>query len=306
MDISLILATYKRAEILNRTLASFSHLKAERLQWDLWVVDNADDPNTRKLCTSWAQRLPLRYLVETTQGKNNALNRAVPEVPGQLIVFTDDDVIANPDWLVQMWEGAKRWQDHSVFGGRILPDWPEGSKPFDMTNPYLQGAYAIADWDITEGEYQPKLVFGANMAIKRSIFDAGWRYEGNVGPSQNKNYIMGSETEFILRLNNVGYTPVYLPKALVYHQIRPEQMTFKWLKNRSYRAGLGGASQQNTTHNSKMLFGMPRYLIRRLIQIFLKFHYLRIYRSENYIEEGMRFYSILGQLTFIYRNKNIR
>ena len=67
------------------------------------------------------------------------------------------------------------------------------------------------------------------MVVRRYVFDDDWRFEGSVGPSKKANYIMGSETEFVLHLFEDGHLPVYLSNALVYHQNRPDQMSSKWL-----------------------------------------------------------------------------
>jgi len=294
MDISIVLATYKRTEILQSTLESFSRFEESSLQWDLWVVDNAADPATADVVKSWDGKLPINYLVESQPGKNNALNRAIPQVRGQLIVLTDDDIIASPDWLTQIWQGSQRWPGYVVFGGRVLPHWPHGFTPHELRNPFLVGAYAIANWDLPEGEYSPEKVFGPNMAVRRQIFDEGWRFDGSIGPSQKTNYIMGSETEFILRLEASGFKPVYLPKALVYHQIRPDQMSFKWLRGRAYRAGLGSASLGKSPDECKLIAGIPRYLIRRLVESYLKYLWLKLTRSVRKTEAGMRFYTYLG------------
>ena len=48
MDISVILATYHRPEILNRTLESFCSLDTNLLKWEVLVVDNAYDIKTQK------------------------------------------------------------------------------------------------------------------------------------------------------------------------------------------------------------------------------------------------------------------
>ena len=100
MDISVILATYKRSEILAKTLQSFCSLETDGLEWEVLVVDNAGDLDTRKTVHRYQQHLPLKYLVEITAGKNNALNHAVKKARGSLFVFTDDDVIAAPSWLI--------------------------------------------------------------------------------------------------------------------------------------------------------------------------------------------------------------
>lgn len=296
VDLSLVLSTYKRPQILLRTLESFSRMVCAELRWDLWVVDNAGDAATEQLVKDWAGKLPIHYLVEPKAGKNNALNYAIPKVTGQLVVLTDDDVIAATDWLTQFWEGARRWPDNVVFGGRILPDWPQGFAPYDTNRPFMAGAYAVADWDQPEGSIEPKKIYGANMAVRRSVFDAGWRFEGAVGPSQNKNYIMGSETEFLLRLFDAGFRPIYLPKALVYHQIRPEQMSFEWLKKRAYRAGRGDVRSDGQPSDTVTIFGVPRHLIRRTLETYFSYLFARFFDKKNKIEKGMKFYFNLGRL----------
>ncbi|MGE4559138.1 MAG: glycosyltransferase family 2 protein [Desulfobulbus sp.] len=297
MDISIILATYKRPEILQRTLASFSCMECHDLKWDLWVVDNAGDAATEQVVNSWGGKLPIHYLVELAPGKNNALNSAISNAYGELFVFTDDDIIATQNWLGQLWEGVQRWANASVFGGRVLPEWPAGYEPHDLNNPYLIGAYAIANWDSPEGEYDPKKLFGANMAVRRRLFDEGWRFDSSIGPSQKSNYIMGSETEFVLRLVAAGHQPIYLPEALVYHQIRPEQMSFNWLKMRAYRAGLGSVVVDNGGELcGSEIFGVPRYLYRRLFECGLDYFFKMALKSASRVEAGMRFHMLRGAI----------
>ena len=94
MNLSVILATYKRTPLLSRTLESMAKLDSGRLDWELVVADNANDEETRSLVDRFRDSLPVRYLVEEGKGKNLALNRAVKEARGELFVFTDDDVVA--------------------------------------------------------------------------------------------------------------------------------------------------------------------------------------------------------------------
>jgi len=296
MDVSIIFATYKRPEILSRTLESFCNLRAKGVEWEVIVVDNAEDPATRDVVREYEKHLPIKFLVETTPGKNNALNRAIPEAQGELFIFTDDDVIADTNWLIEMWDGAKRWPNHILFGGRILPKWPDGCKPPSLNNPYIKGTYGIADWNISEGIYSANNVFGGNMAVRRKVFIDGWRFNPTIGPSPNKKYIMGSEAEFVLRLENAGFKAVYLPNALLLHQIRSEQMQFGWLKKRAFRAGLGQAAKDDMKEKLSYLLGMPRYLIRRLIETFVIYCLTIIVNSPQKQETGMRFWLLLGKL----------
>lgn len=299
MNISVVLSTFKRPEALEKTLQSFSSLEIGIIDWDLWIVDNANDPATRTLVYKYVGRLPINYLIETKAGKNNALNHALGFIKGDLVVFTDDDIIASTDWLKQFLEGAQRWPDHKIFGGRVLPYWPEGvcAPDLPLDDPLLINAYSIADWNFGEQEYSSELVFGANLAIRAEIFKNGFCFDKNIGPSQDNNYIMGSETSLLRHLEAIGHIPVYLPKVLVKHIIRPEQVSLDWLKKRAFRAGRGVASRD--TINTPTLLGVPRFLLRRMIEIYIKASFENDVAKKNMLI--LKYWYVKGQINQFYK-----
>lgn len=294
MDISVLLATYNRRDLLYRTLESFCFLDTKGLNWEVLVVDNADDIKTRQTVEKFRDRLPIKYLLEIKTGKNNALNHAIPEAQGALFVFTDDDIIADGNWLVELWEGAKRWPNYSVFGGKIHPEFPPNKMiPIPKGHPFFKGAYAFADWDIEEGPYRAQDVWGANMAIRSKIFNQGWRFNPALGPCGKKG-IWCDEIEFTIHLQNAGFRSVYLPKSLVHHQIRPEQLGVKWLYSRAFRVGRGEAQiygYPNVTH----FFGVPRYLFRELIETGIKRLIFSFSRKEA-VDLGINYWGIMGRI----------
>jgi glycosyltransferase involved in cell wall biosynthesis len=297
VDISVILATYRRSQILSKTLESFCALETDGLDWEVLVVDNAEDLDTRKTVLRYQHQLPLRFFVEKTPGKNNALNHAIKKARGELFVFTDDDILAEPRWLIEAKEGMRRWPDFSMFGGRILPKFPSDKIPLPVEDKFLMSSYVIADWDIKEGPYQAKDIWGPNMGIRAEVFHLGWSFNSNIGP-KGKNYIMGSETEFTTRLENAGFKSVYLPNCLVYHQIRPEQLKVKWLYGRAFRHGRARAHLKKLLDVS-MLFGVPRSLLRTLISLGLK-RLLFFFQRETAIQLGIKYWRTKG-MVFQYR-----
>ena len=80
--------------------------------------------------------------------------------------------------------------------------------------------------------------FSPNMAIRREIFQAGYRFEESIGPRPG-SYAMGSETELTRRLNAAGIRAWHVTDAVVEHMIRGFQMTEEWVLARAIRYGRG-------------------------------------------------------------------
>lgn len=266
MDISVVFSTFKRVDILKRTLDSYVDIFCESICWEIIVVDNACDEKIKKIVESY-KTLPIIYYQEKKKGKNFALNSVVGFLKGRLIVLSDDDIIADKFLLREILLGAQRWPDTAIFGGKILPHFPREVKDINLNDTMIKGAFVIADWDFPEGAhgYDANKVWGCCMVVRKQVFDKGWRFNTNIGP-QGKNYIMGSETEFSRRLEASGMHPVYLPKAIVHHQIREEQLEHAWLLGRAYRAGRGSAVREQPK-NVALLMKIPRFLLGDLMRI---------------------------------------
>lgn len=309
MDISVVLATYKRSDILEKTLSSFRKLNLQKTDWELIVVDNADDLQTNQIVHKFQNILPVRLLVETRPGKNAALNAAIPLCKGDLFVFTDDDIIADPDWLIKMWDGVNRWPGHDVFGGKIIAAWPQNKPPhWGNQHPLNQSLFSLHCPADTEKVYgvDDFLPYGPNMAIRKKIFDKGYRYNTSVGPDGSNTYVMGSETELLKRLKNDGYNPVFLPQAVVQHQIRASQLTRRGLNRRNFRIGL--ADSYTGEKDLPLFLGAPRYLWKQLILTSIKWCVARtLFNKTRSFELNCIFWRTKGKIygNCSIRNKNV-
>jgi len=296
MDISVLFSTYKRTEILSRTLRSFCDLNTEGFTWEIIAVDNAGDEATKQVVYSFRDKLPIKFLVETKPGKNNALNRALPEAKGELFVFTDDDIIADPDWLKEMWKGAKRWPDNYVFGGKILPAWL-GKKPWWGENhPLNISLFALHEPYVSERPYEPNdfLPYGPNMAIRKKMFERGYKYNPDVGPTNKSIYKMGSETELLKRLRDDGFKHLYLPNAVVRHQIREDQLTKAWLKRRNFRIGYADGIDGDVGTN---MLNCSRYLWKQFVLSLIAYTlYCGVKKKLNAFEAWCKLWRTAGKM----------
>jgi len=88
---SIFIPTYNRAGTLPRALESVASQQFK--DFELIVVDDGSEDDTRKLVEQWKQRFGdrLRYLWQKNQGKHVAYNLAAREAKGVLMVLLDSD-----------------------------------------------------------------------------------------------------------------------------------------------------------------------------------------------------------------------
>lgn len=228
LDISVLIPTYNRAEILRETLEAMFQVERDGLAVEFVVIDNNSTDHTKEVVESFAERLPIRYLFEPRPGKNCALNKALNKVAlGEIVILADDDVSPYENWLLEINDSCSRWPNVCIFGGRNESVWV-GGKPRWIKERW--GSHlSLGDHDPCrkEEELPPeKGVSGANMWIRRIVFDKGRRFDERFGPRPGK-WVAGSETSFQLSLRGDGHKVVYIPTAVVRH--RPEvQLRKHW------------------------------------------------------------------------------
>ncbi len=235
-EVSVIICTYNRALMLRDALTSFAKQEdISKADYEVLIVDNGSVDNTKEVVTYFTEQLQIRYIMETELGQSNARNRGVREARGRLLVFTDDDVLFSPRWLVELLEGARRWTDACAFGGCIKAKW-EVAKPrwfwdkgrFSMNNIIVQ-----FDPPIPEGPLKKLSFVGCNMAFRSTAFEMYGSFLPQLG-LKGDNMARGEEYEFSARIRRKGERTIYLPKALIYHRV-PEARGIKsyyvrWMK----------------------------------------------------------------------------
>lgn len=252
MDVSVIVCTHNRATKLARALNSLARQSVpESLRWEVLVVDNASDDETPAVCREMAGRFPggYRCLGEPRLGKSHALNRALPEAGGQLLLFTDDDIEADRDWLNRMVDAAARYGDAGFFGGRILPRWehePPAWLRDNATHPLLMGPAACLDHGSEVVFLDPTWAFpyffGANFGLRRSVVTThGLRFRADLGP-RGSVYSTHEEVAYQEELKQRGVEGLYVGDALIFHFNTPERISEA--RVRAWHVGRGRSEVQ--------------------------------------------------------------
>jgi len=205
--------------------------------WELLVINNNCTDHTDDVIARHAERLPIRRIFESRQGKSHACNTAVSAARGDLLLWTDDDVLVDPNWLSSYCSAAQRWPQAVSFGGPVAP-WYECPPPsWIVKNRHLlQGMLVVRDYGEVERPFsENELPFGANMALRRSVFDH-LRFDPQLGPNEDSRLI-GEETILLKSLIDRGWQGVAVPEAKVRHWIPASRMTPEYLWRWAYGWG---------------------------------------------------------------------
>jgi glycosyltransferase involved in cell wall biosynthesis len=259
--ITVLFATYNGAGTLPLMLESLTKVKAPSGGWKLVVIDNASTDSSSEILNTYLGKLPLTVISESQQGKNVALNTGLKAIEGDLVVFTDDDIIVDEMWLCELIKASDENPSFDIFSGMICPFWAEEPEKWVLEWVDHQIVYALTPSELSKGKVSSSMVWGANMMVRSSIFKQGYKFDESIGPDGTEKYKMGSETSFTGKLENAGFSCFYNPKATVQHIITPRELNYSWVLNRAIRTGratLGVPSP--STHR---IFGVPRYLYRQ-------------------------------------------
>ena len=100
MRVTIAICTWNRCDLLRQTLERMTGLmQPPGTEWELLVVNNNCTDGTDQVLSGFEGRLPLRRVFESRPGQSNARNAAVGAARGEFILWTDDDVLVDPNWL---------------------------------------------------------------------------------------------------------------------------------------------------------------------------------------------------------------
>ncbi|MDH5722385.1 MAG: glycosyltransferase family 2 protein [Alphaproteobacteria bacterium] len=264
MKAEIIIATYNAENRIGRTLDSLSrmaqHTALEEGDWRIVVVNNNSSDRTREVVESYKDKLPLEILDCPAPGKSKAQNMAVERIKADLVIFSDDDVEVAPDWMDKIVACAHQCRDFDVFSGFIKGHWEEELDPDFRSWIPVGSTYALHDEDMVSGPCDPGKVWGPNMALRRSVFDAGLRFDERIGPTPEKLYAMGGETDLARRAAAKGFKSYFIAEAVVNHLVKKETVNEEWIVKRAERLGYGIFVDGKDNYPRKMPDFVPVFL----------------------------------------------
>lgn len=244
--VSIIICTYGRARLLERTLLSLARVdgigEAEAI-----VVDNGSPDDTELVAERCIKRLKgrvnLRYVYEPRLGLSVARNTGIAHSRAPILAFLDDDAVPERGWLTSLRRAMAEHPRAGAVGGPIRPEF-EANRP-DWLAGRLELPYTIVDLGPAVRRWPRNLhPFGANMAIRRDALGDAVRFPESLG-RKGSQLFSGEESWLFGKLRKAGWKLLYVPDMRVNHFIPAERLTAAWIRKRYYYQGVSLAKSYN-------------------------------------------------------------
>lgn len=267
MDISVVLSTYNRCEVLRNALERLSRQETNGIDYEILVVDNNSTDDTKHVIASLVERDGhFRYIFEKRQGLSYARNAGIAAAESDLIVFCDDDIEASPTWIQKNYQAAQEFPDADYIGGRVLPIW-DGAVP-SWVRPTM-APFALSDFGDKPFEVSPKnprCLVGASLAVRRRALDKAGLF--SIETQRVKNSIGSTEDfDWQMKVWAYGGHGVYAPEIVCATEVPRDRLSKAY--HRRWHLGHGkfnAIARRPDWDGKRRLFGVPVFMYRQAIE----------------------------------------
>jgi glycosyltransferase involved in cell wall biosynthesis len=289
MFVTVAICTWNRAKLLDRTLNQMRELRIpDGVTWELLVVNNNCTDETDAVLAKYGDQLPLRRLVETKQGHSHARNCAIDHARGELLIWTDDDVLVDREWLAEYVKAAEAHPDAGYFGGTIDP-WFESEPPRWIRRELktLGGPYVICQHgEVVRPRGRREKIAGANMGFRMDVLR---QFPFNTDLGRVRGLLVGGDDCDVLdRVEDAGHKGLWIGTARVQHFIPSERLTAAFVWKWYLGAGHTAVRQQLVPTSTAQIFGAPRWAVRQYLQARVKSLVLAPLRGPRWFEAFLR------------------
>ncbi len=199
--VSVIVCTRNGAPTLAPCLESLTRLRYP--DFEILVVDDGSTDAVPDIAFNFPQ---VRYLRQEAAGLSVARNTGAAAATGDIFAYTDDDCVADPDWLIYL---TRALDDPamSAAGGPNIPPPPRNLVQACVTASPGGPAHVLISDRLAEH------IPGCNLAVKRLAFES-------ITGFRPKYHAAGDDVDFCWRLQEAGGGIAFAPAAMVWHHRR--------------------------------------------------------------------------------------
>jgi GT2 family glycosyltransferase len=171
---------------------------------------------------------------ERARGATRARNAGIDRASGDVIAFVDDDVVPAADWLSHLVAPVVSGRADAA-GGRVALD-PSVPLPHWLGDDYL-GYLAYYDRGVEQHELAgDDFVLTANAAFRTEQLRTLGGFDEVLGPRAGAPMV-NDDVDLCRRLVAAGARIVYVPDAVVVHDLPPSRLTRSYMIRRAYAQG---------------------------------------------------------------------
>jgi len=253
---TVVVPTFRRPTSLERALDALMTQHEPGAPWEVVVVDNDDAPGAERVIEAVGARfpVPLRYVREPIRGACRARNRGISEVRTPITVFLDDDVVpTNDEWLANLIAPLLEGRAQAV-AGRVLVD-PSAPRPdwLDKSWHRTFDEHDLGDDELLLGPLG--YINSANGAALTEALRAVGGFDPTLGPRDGVP-LLNDDVRLSRRLFAHGARIMYVPRAIVIHDLPQSRATPRYIARREYFRGRSVWLGERERHAQMRLAGL--------------------------------------------------
>lgn len=234
MKVTVAIITRNRSQLLKKCLTSLTKQLVK--PYEVIVVDNASDDNTKIVIEKFKKELRIRYILEKKIGIPYARNRALEIARGDILAFIDDDVTVPLYWVLQIINLHRKYTA-LVIQGNII-NMPSHTIYAQIKN-YYQASWFKKYSDIPAKEYKLAMKGkGKNGYRMRKICTRNCSFKlkrlRKINLKFNTHILLGSDEDLGNRLLIKKEMIIFSPALISFHW--EEKGMYKKLMN-DFRRG---------------------------------------------------------------------
>src|SRR5215216_518469 len=228
--VSVIIPTYNRKDLLRETLDSLAQQTYPSDRFEVIIVDDGSTDGTRQI-TAETFPFSLRYGQQSNQGDAAARNFGAQQSQADILVFLDDDILVEPDYLTHLIQAHAMSQNRIVVGTCNLG--PAETTPFSRS---LDASPSVGHKNtdmVTELLFRD--AFSNNMSLRRDAYFKIGMMQGLDFPGSS----MWCDLDFNYRAYRQGFEFYLCIKAICWHRdytVRSFDAYKKRMRTAAYRA----------------------------------------------------------------------
>lgn len=167
--ISVVVPTYKRPDVLRRTLEGLCGQNYPVNRAEILVICDGVDETTRAVAEAFTGQLPIQYREQQHQGVATARNMGIKLATAPVILFLDDDVVPGPDLLREhTWFHTEHDDERTVLLGYVT--WHPDQRVTHYMRWYGEYGALFGFALIDEGVcVDPRFFYSCNISLKRKF-----------------------------------------------------------------------------------------------------------------------------------------